>query len=98
MADTRSAATCRAVGIREAKILISQRLRDPNTDPKTFRDLLVILSRWSNWSKRAKGEPAETDSPDEVDDLVRKLESEKRTPSVENVVTMHEQQITGEAG
>lgn len=84
------------VTLREAKKLISQRLRDPQTDPKTFRDLLVLLAKWSNWKCRRGPETAAAEpGADEVDDLVKRIEQEKRTPSVSNVVNMHAKQIAG---
>lgn len=83
------------VTLREAKKLISQRLRDSQTDPKTFRDLLVLLAKWSNWKCRRGAEIAAEPGADEVDELVKRIEQEKRTPSVSNVVNMHAKQIAG---
>ncbi len=81
--------------LSEAKELIAARMRDAKTDPKVFRDLVVILARLEGWNKKS-GEGEAVIEPDDIDAMVQKLEKEQRTPSVANVVAMHEDQIAGD--
>jgi hypothetical protein len=81
--------------LSEVKDLIGARLRDPKTDPKVFRDLVVILARLEGWNRKSD-ESDPTAELDDIDAMVRKLEKEQRVPSVANVVSMHEEKIAGD--
>jgi hypothetical protein len=64
----------RSISLRELKSLVSERLRDPNTDDKSFVCLLRTYSKWQHWPRKARGVEKEQD----VDTLVLQLEREKR--------------------
>lgn len=66
------------VGLREAKKLISQRLRDPKTDSKSFTHLLIIYSKFHALKRRRGDGPSDPLTGQTIDDMVRKLEHEKR--------------------
>jgi len=71
----------RVVTLREAKRLISQRLRDPRTDSKSFTHLLVLLAKWHTWKRKPRREEVEQvpigGDPD-IHKLVLQLEREQR--------------------
>ena len=75
----------RVVTIREAKRLISQRLRDPRTDSKSVTHLLVLLAKWHSWKRkpRRREEMAQVPIGDpDIHKLVLEIEREERLKRV----------------
>src|SRR5580692_8786439 len=64
----------RSISLRELKSLVSKRLRDPNTDDKSFVCLLRTYSKWQRWPRNARRPQNESN----VDDIVLQLEREER--------------------
>lgn len=64
----------RPISLRELKSLVSERLRDPHTDDKSFVCLLRTYSKWQRWPRKARGIEKESD----IDDIVLQLERQRR--------------------
>jgi hypothetical protein len=66
---------CPPVNLREAKKLITLRLRDPQTDTRSFTRLMSIYGKlnpgWKRKSRRIENESG-------VDDMVLQLERQQR--------------------
>ena len=72
----------RVVTLREAKRLISQRLRDPRTDSKSFTHLLVLLAEWHRWKRTPRRKEAAHLGDEDINKLVLELEREQRLKRV----------------
>jgi hypothetical protein len=65
----------RPVNLREAKKLITLRLRDPSTDAKSFTRLMSIMNKLAGWKRKPRRVKNESD---DVNELVLQLERQQR--------------------
>lgn len=63
------------INLREAKKLISLRLRDPQTDAKSFTRLMAIMSKLAGWKRKPRRVRSESD---DVNAMVLQLERQQK--------------------
>ena len=64
----------RPISLRDLKSLVSERLRDPQTDDKSFVCLLRTYSKWQHWPRK----PRRVEKESDVNDIVLQMERNQR--------------------